>query len=541
MASASSLVDENNFMCSICLDMYTQPVSLLCGHNFCKACITLHWDTKNPKVPNCPLCGEKFPIRPTLRVNIVIEDIVANYKRSVHRRNQMRSEAKGNGGVMCNMCAGETKPALKSCLVCFMSLCKIHLEPHQKIPNLKTHKLIEPTVNLEKRICKTHHEALEMFCRDDQAFVCKRCVWTTHKGHETVTIQGEAELKRTQLLNEKTMMNNWVKERQQKVQEIQESKEFSRINADKAMSESKSVIFELVNYMKRSHAELATVIKAEQMEIEMQANTFISELEKEIEQISKGSKDLDVTQSEDPFQDLERLIQNIIPQHHLKDWSGVKVRSETFEVKEQLASLTNALTREMCKLCDPDLERLKEFAVEVTFDPDTAHASLIVSDDGKRVFYSEKPQKVPNNPGRFTNFTNVFGKEGFSEGKFYYEVQVKNKTQWDIGVARGSIDQHGDIRLSPRNGFWTIWLRNGQITANAGPPVVVKCRNNVRNVGVFVDCDKGQVSFYNVDARVQIYSFYHCDFAENIFPFFSPCASDGGKNTAPLTIIPIQK
>ncbi|XP_072289227.1 E3 ubiquitin-protein ligase TRIM21-like [Eucyclogobius newberryi] len=538
MASAWSLMDENNFMCSICLDVFTKPVSLLCGHNYCLACITQHWDSKVPKLPNCPLCGETFPIRPVLRVNTFIEEMVTNFKKSTQKKCEVRSETEGNGGVMCEKCG---VPALKSCLVCFVSLCHTHLEPHQRLPNLKTHKLIEPTDNLEGRICKIHHEALEMFCRDEQAFVCERCIRTNHRRHETVLIREEAEFKKTQLDMEKTRMDQWAQVRQQKVHEIQESMDLSRNMAEKAMSDSNGVISALVDYMKRSRTELATVIKLTQLEMETKAKGLIKELEDEIEDISQRNNDLNVTLSDDPFRNLENLIPLVIPQPQLKDWSAVKVQAETFEVKEALSTLTATVNKEIRMLCDPDLKKLKEFAVDVAFDPDTAHASLIISEDGKQVSYSERRRIVPKNPGRFSHALNVLANQGFSKGKFYYEVQVKDKSQWDLGVANESINRNGEVRLSPRNGFWTMWLRNGQATANAGPPVSVRVRNNLKKIGVFVDYDEGQVCFYDVDARVQIYTFDHCNFTEKIFPFFCPCSSDDGKNTAPLIIIPVQK
>uniref|UniRef100_A0A3B4FA89 RING-type domain-containing protein n=1 Tax=Pundamilia nyererei TaxID=303518 RepID=A0A3B4FA89_9CICH len=29
--------------CSICLDVFTNPVSIPCGHNFCQSCILGYW------------------------------------------------------------------------------------------------------------------------------------------------------------------------------------------------------------------------------------------------------------------------------------------------------------------------------------------------------------------------------------------------------------------------------------------------------------------------------------------------------------------
>ncbi|KAL0166851.1 hypothetical protein M9458_038695, partial [Cirrhinus mrigala] len=91
---------------------------------------------------------------------------------------------------------------------------------------------------------------------------------------------------------------------------------------------------------------------------------------------------------------------------------------------------------------------------------------------------------------------------------FYFEVQVKGKTDWVLGVARESIDRKGKIKLSPNNGFWTVVLRNGnEYKACASPSVRLSLRVKLQRVGVFVDYDEGLVSFYDVESSSHIYSY----------------------------------
>ncbi|XP_076145660.1 zinc-binding protein A33-like [Alosa pseudoharengus] len=174
--------------------------------------------------------------------------------------------------------------------------------------------------------------------------------------------------------------------------------------------------------------------------------------------------------------------------------------------------------------------------VDVTLDPDTAHAYLILSADGKQVRNGDTRQNVPDNPKRFSYVVNVLGKQGFSAGKFYYEVQVKGKTAWTFGVARESITRKGDIVFSPKNGYWTIWLRNGTYVALAGPSVPLSLKEKPQRVGVFVDYEAGLVSFYDADCWYHLYSYANVKFTEKLYPFFSPGLNDGGKNSSPLII-----
>ncbi len=173
----------------------------------------------------------------------------------------------------------------------------------------------------------------------------------------------------------------------------------------------------------------------------------------------------------------------------------------------------------------------------MTLDPDTAHKYLILSEDGKQVRRGEKKLNVPDNPERFDKCGNVLGKQAFSSGRFYFDVQIKGKTDWDIGVARKSITRKGKITLSPQNGYWTVRLRNGnQYSACAGPTVSLSLKGKPQKLGVFVDYDEGLVSFYDVESRSHIYSFTDQWFTEDLYPILNPCTNIKNKYSAPLII-----
>lgn len=541
MAFARSLMAVENFHCSICLDVFTQPVTIPCGHNFCLNCITGYWDTNNT-VCVCPLCKEEYHTRPMLRVNIIIAEMAEKIKRSVQEKFSGNPEQPGNGNVLCDVCTGAKSAALKSCLVCVMSYCETHLEPHQRISALKKHKLIHPVENPESRICEKHNRPLELFCRVDEMFLCECCKDSDHKNHKTVTLEEEAQIRMTMLEIEKKGREQMIQVRQQKIDEIQHSMEASKNNAEKALSCSMHVMSVMVEYIKRSQAELTEVIETKQKKTETEAKGFIKELEGEITQIKEKNEQLNqVSLTNDPFIFLENVSHLTITPLQVKDWSDVMVDGDQFTVQGAMITLEETVTREIRMLCDPDFKELKRHAVDVTLDPDTANPFLIVSEDGKQVTHRDRRRNLPNKPGRFDQVYNIFAKEGYASGKFYYETQVKDKTQWDLGVAKQSINRKGDIRLSPENGYWTIWQRKrNELTANAGPAVKLCVRETPQKVGVFVDYEKGQVSFYDVDSRAHIFSFTRCNFTEKLFPFFSPCANDGGKNSAPLIITPVK-
>uniref|UniRef100_A0A673GST5 Uncharacterized protein n=1 Tax=Sinocyclocheilus rhinocerous TaxID=307959 RepID=A0A673GST5_9TELE len=176
--------------------------------------------------------------------------------------------------------------------------------------------------------------------------------------------------------------------------------------------------------------------------------------------------------------------------------------------------------------------------VDVTLDPDTAASYLILSDDGKQVSDGDIEQDVPENPKRFDDCC-VLAKEGFRSGRFYYEVQVEGKSDWNLGVVRESINRKGEISPSPENGFWLL----GEVTENlylvSDNPFVTFFLETPEKVGVFVDYEEGLVSFYDVESSSHIYSFTGQTFTDKLYPYFGPGDNDAGKNSNPLIISPV--
>ncbi|XP_072405936.1 ras/Rap GTPase-activating protein SynGAP-like isoform X6 [Chiloscyllium punctatum] len=172
----------------------------------------------------------------------------------------------------------------------------------------------------------------------------------------------------------------------------------------------------------------------------------------------------------------------------------------------------------------------------LTLEPNTAHPELLISEDLRSVRLSDTWQELPDNPERFDDCVSVLSAQGFDSGRHYWQVEVGSKTMWDVGLAKESVNRKGNIILSPEDGFWTIWLRNGnEYEALSTPSSFLSLRSKPHTIGVFLDYEKGQVSFYNADDMSVIYTFTDT-FHEKLFPYFSPGESDGGKNAEPLTL-----
>ncbi|XP_060781037.1 E3 ubiquitin-protein ligase TRIM39-like [Neoarius graeffei] len=523
---ASSLLTKEQLLCSICLDVFTDPLSTPCGHNFCKSCLTQCWE-KSQRC-HCPLCKEKFTKKPELKINTILREVADLFKK---KRGPDKPE------VLCDACTGEKLKALKSCLDCGLTFCKTHLEPHNHVSKLKKHKLINPVENLEDYICQKHERPLELFCRDDQTCVCQFCTEGDHKNHNTVPIEEIGERK-TQLGKTQTDVQQMIQGRLKKIQEIKHSVELSKRSTEKEKADSVEVFTALIRSIERSQAELLEVMEEKQKAAERQAEGLIKELEQEITVLKRRDTELEQLSHTEEHLHLLQIYSSMCSPPHTKNWTEISINTDLSgdTVRTALSQLQKTLNEKLTKTLD---DKLKE-TVDVTLDPDTAHPDLILSADGKQVTLGDKRQNLPDTPQRFDYCVCVLGKQSFSSGRFYYEVQVRGKTAWDLGVVRENINRKGMITLKPQNGFWTVALRNeNQYQACAGPPVPLTLREKLETVGVFVDYEEGLVSFYDVKSRSHIYSFTGQSFTEKLYPFFSPSLNYGGKNSAPLIISPV--
>uniref|UniRef100_H0WTB3 Butyrophilin subfamily 2 member A2 n=3 Tax=Otolemur garnettii TaxID=30611 RepID=H0WTB3_OTOGA len=172
-------------------------------------------------------------------------------------------------------------------------------------------------------------------------------------------------------------------------------------------------------------------------------------------------------------------------------------------------------------------------AADVVLDPDTAHPELFLSEDRRSVRRGPSHQSVPDNPERFDCRPCVLGRESFTSGKHYWEVDVENMKMWTVGICRDSVERKGEALLLPQNGFWTLEMFENQCRALSSPERILPLRERLCRVGVFLDYEAGDVSFYNMRDRSHIYTCPRSAFAGPLRPFFRL-----GSDDSPLFICP---
>ncbi|KAL3046074.1 hypothetical protein OYC64_004178 [Pagothenia borchgrevinki] len=542
-------LSEDQFQCCICLDMFRNPVSIPCGHNYCLKCIKHFWDKKHKY--ECPLCKENFKTRPDLRVNGGLRDITDQFKKSIkghpkykaapRKRMVQRQESEE---VSCDICPGNDIIAVKSCLVCQASYCTIHLTLHLKDPPLMKHGLTDPAFFVTSHLCKNHNMVLDMFCKSDQMPICVKCREGDHWSHEIIPIEKESKRVRTQMKKMEAEFNQMFQARSTKLEEINISAELRKKNKELQIQTSIQVVTGVISAIEKDHSLIMEEIELKHEAAEKTEEEFIKDLAREIHEVRKRRSELKhLENTEDPLHLLQSFPSLSAPLA-TKDWSQVRVYSDN------IGTLRRSFTKlmDVCQVIEKNLSaeemsKASRYAVDVTLDPVTASGWLCLSADGKQVSVSSQQKKPPppDDPRRFDSCVSVLGKQSFTSGRHCWVVQVGDKSDWDLGVARESINRKGAITVRPDAGYWAICLRKGiEFKACAGPSVALHLQEKPQKVAVFLDYDEGSVSFYNADAKTHIYTFTGCLFTEPFYPYLNPCLHDNGKNTAPLTICPVE-
>uniref|UniRef100_A0A673GAD9 E3 ubiquitin-protein ligase TRIM39-like n=1 Tax=Sinocyclocheilus rhinocerous TaxID=307959 RepID=A0A673GAD9_9TELE len=531
MASPTSMLAEEQVYCSICLDVFTNPVSIPCGHNFCMACIGSYW--KSSALIMCPMCKKTFFKQPDISINTVLREISEQFKEiktnPVANLQKITQPDPGQSPeVSCDVCTGPQRQAVKSCLVCLTSYCEEHLKTHTS--RFTKHKLIEPVQNLEDRMCKKHERLLELFCKKDQTIVCVLCTEMDHRAHYTVPVEREWTEKKALLRKTEAEVQQMIQERLKKVDDIKHTIELNKSSAQTEIEDSMQVFSDLIRAVQKAQAELVLDIEQKQRKTESWATGQIQELEQEIDVLKLRNTELEyLSHTEDHIHFLQNFP-SLMSRPHTKDWSETCVYADLCvgTTRRAVLKLVETLTEEVEKLAEIGkntfLHRYFIFkwhcfkSVDITFDPDTANPWLQLSEDGRQMRHLGSWQDLADTPERFDTVVITLSREGLSSGRHYWEVQVGEKDDWYIGVARASVNRKGRISVSTAHGYWALAMKKGQeYRVSSSPPLLLSIEPKLKRVGVYVDYEEGQVSFYDVQNKGHIYTFMD-SFKEKLFP-----------------------
>ncbi|XP_039617949.1 butyrophilin subfamily 2 member A2-like isoform X2 [Polypterus senegalus] len=165
---------------------------------------------------------------------------------------------------------------------------------------------------------------------------------------------------------------------------------------------------------------------------------------------------------------------------------------------------------------------ISKFAVDIILDPDTAHPKFIISEDCKRMRRGEEWREVPDNRERFNERRCAVASEGFISGQCYWQVDMGENRGWALGVIKASAERKGNLKMTPALGYWVLWHENNLVKALTEERTELFVTKVPKIVGVYLDYEERQVSFYNAAIRSHIYTYVGMDFdtEEKLFPLF---------------------
>ncbi|XP_067419827.1 zinc finger protein RFP-like [Emydura macquarii macquarii] len=449
---------QDEATCPICLEYFREPVTLECGHNFCRACITQHCWGSDTDV-SCPQCRQAVQHR-NLRPNRQLANVVEITK-------QLSFKVTKSAG--------------------------------------------------RERVCVEHQEPLKLFCKEDQTPICVVCDRSrAHKSHRVVPIQEAAEeykeniqahLKTLREEREKLLgfkvtgeeksqeyLKQIEKERQKIVSEFQQLRQLLEEKERLMLAQLEKWNKEIVKIQNENIIKLCKEIcHLSELISEMEgkclkpATEFLQDIRSTLSRCGKGK----LQQPEEISPELEK---------GLSDFS-----QKTVALMETLRKFKDTLPS---ALDTKRGESLGSFTQEtVTLDPGTAHPLLILSEDGKSVRGADTRQDLPNNPERFETALCVLGCEGFTSGRHWWEVEVEGGQCWAFGVARESVRRKERISPSPEEGIWAVRQWGDQFRALTSPETPLPLRRVPSRIRVCLDCDRGQVTFFVAGDQAPIFTF----------------------------------
>ncbi|KAM5135604.1 E3 ubiquitin/ISG15 ligase TRIM25-like [Mantella aurantiaca] len=504
MASADPRAE---LTCSICLEIFRDPVTLPCGHSFCQGCITRTWDNKDEGESVCPECNKRYRARPELKRSVRLVNLVEFFS-------PVKTEQTRNG-IFCSYCIHIPVPAVKSCLHCEASLCDNHLRYHASSPE---HNLGEPVASFRNRKCSVHKKILEYFCTEDSTYVCVCCrLDGDHQGHRVQMLHEVTEEKKDKLKENLRKLSFKKREMEKSVQRLLERRNKGQEKAagvtDRVMALFRDIRRELDVLEKRVLTDISN-----HDEVLHSIANLIRQTELKKEELSRR------------IQRMEELCKVTDPMTILKEED---VDGEDFSQDEEdlyAGDLDEGLISEVLHTGLSDLiTGIKrgiyiQGPAEVLLDVRTAARDVYISDDLKTVSLLCEEVNHGEPADRFQECGQVFSTRSFALGRHYWEVETSELGDCVFGVAYPSTDPASSLGSNNKSWCmckWHLKTSNHYLVAHNNVFTDIQQRVSCNRFGIYLDCEAGRLSFYELSIPIRHLHTFTTTFTEPLHAVFS--------------------
>ncbi|XP_034716018.1 tripartite motif-containing protein 16-like [Etheostoma cragini] len=546
MAQRGVQLNWETFSCSICLDLLKDPVTTPCGHSYCMNCIKSHWDGEDCKYSySCPQCRKTFTPRPVLLKSTILADLVEELKKTGLQAAPADHSYAGAEDVACDVCTRRKLKAHKSCLVCLVSYCDQHLQPHYDVPQLKKHKLVDPSKKLQENVCSCHDEVMKMFCRTDQQLICYLCSVEKHKGHNTVSAASERAERQRDLEGSRLNIQQRIQDRDKDVELLQHQEEAINLSADKAVEDSEKIFTELIRLLEKRSSDVKLQVRARQRsevrrvrELQEKLEQGITELKRKDAELKKLSYTEDDIHFLHNYPSLTTLSQSASSIHLRPLSCFADVTVAVSEVRDKLqdvlrekttnVSLTGTEVDILLPQPEPETRAgFLKYSRKITLDPKTAYTWLLLSEGNKKATVMSQRQSYSSHQDRFTDWSQVLSRESLT-GRCYWEVERRGRVY--VAVAYKNISRAGgsdEYFFGLNDKSWALECNNNSYKF---------CHNNVQTpvsgplssrVGVYLDHSAGILSFYRVSETMTLLLRVQTTFTQPLYAGLRLCWSSG--------------
>ncbi|KAM4741155.1 E3 ubiquitin-protein ligase TRIM21 [Anableps anableps] len=469
-------ISPDKVTCLICLQLFSEPVSLPCGHIYCFPCLKTMGEGLDQH--NCPECQTEYQGISALVKNFEMHRFVETCKATSEKGfspadpDVLHVPSKSTHNSALDESVGESQSyreeykANGSCEIGSASKDTSFNPVQAKISSKGKMEMDEPKFKLASEVTELHLK-LELA----EGVLQKEKEWEL----QVTTTNSHLREKISKLLGQ---MKNLLQSYSDHVIQM----------VEKELGPGEESIGNQVGQTSERVKELRhAVLTAESLLTEEDEKAFSDEL-----------------QSLKP--NIEELLEK--PQREDKDF--VETRVNPAQVCPKLEKM-NAELREQLGEIQRSLRNTLNPS-ELTFDPETAHPNLILSEDLKTVTFSTVKQSYPSSPQRFTSFYQVLSVQSFSEGEHCWEVELDG-SPWIIGMCySGKLARSGvpSALESSQNSWCLMWFDNLLTAFEQGHSVPLKKTTVSRRLEVKLSFKTHRLSFYNISptsGKTHIYTF----------------------------------
>ncbi|XP_033506896.1 E3 ubiquitin/ISG15 ligase TRIM25-like [Epinephelus lanceolatus] len=553
--AATISIEQDQFCCSVCLEVLRDPVTIPCGHSYCLDCIEDYWNRPKQKGQySCPQCRQVFNPRPLLSRNTVLAELVEKFQQSGFQP-AAQHLAKPEE-VKCSVCTVRKSKAVKSCLVCSESYCGAHSRVHEERFRGKAHKLVPAVEELREKLCPHHEKSLRLYCRTDQQCVCSQCVKDRHKGHDTVSVVEERATQQKKLQESSLKSVQKLKDAEKELRYVVR---YIKHSTEAAVEESERVFSKLIRSIEKQSSEVKEVMRVQERAAVSQAEELLEKVQREILELRRSDAELEkISHTEDHVHFLQKskslhfhtksvempstdALQYLMYKTlrgalvDLKDSLDDTLEREFSRISDKVISLketSNHKTSEKTKVSkdteipyDSEPKMRADFLHyynDISLDPNTANPYLCFSDGRRGVTTRLEPQPYPDHPHRFTSWAQVLCKAGMA-GRCYWEVEWAGNGGVSIGVCYKNMGRSGegsDCKLGHNSKSWSLDCSYSDCSFQHNKERVSITTPCCSRIGVYLDFRGGTLSFYNVSDTMVLLHKVKATFTQPVYPGF---------------------